>query len=123
MRFDAVSVMFTSVAVGVGVDHAIHFLLQFRLRWRAASRLTATPSLPDLITETLVAAGRPIAFNAVAMVGGLLVLLLSSFQPIVQLGLLLATSVAATTVGSLLLLPVVLNLTFGWSARERAAMA
>ena len=47
MRFDAVSVMFTSVAVGVGVDHAIHFLLQFRTRWRAASRRAARHAGPQ----------------------------------------------------------------------------
>ncbi|MAG37056.1 MAG: hypothetical protein CL878_12540, partial [Dehalococcoidia bacterium] len=129
MRFDAVSVMFTSVAVGVGVDHAIHFLLQFRTRWRAASRLAEgqdgaqrAAALDEVITETVMAAGRPIAFNAVAMIGGMLVLLLSSFAPIIQLGLLLATSVAATTVGSLILLPVVLNIVFGGEGRARRAL-
>lgn len=130
MRFDAVSVMFTSVAVGVGVDHAIHFLLQFRTRWRAASRRTLSEegphvwaALDEVITETVMAAGRPIAFNAVAMIGGMLVLLLSSFAPITQLGLLLATSVAATTVGSLVLLPVVLNIVFSGMGRARRALA
>ena len=130
MRFDAVSVMFTSVAVGVGVDHAIPFLLQFRTRWRAASRRAARhdgpqpgAALDEVITETMMAAGRPIAFNAVAMVGGMLVLLLSSFAPIIQLGLLLATSVAATTVGSLILLPVVLNIVFSGTGRARRALA
>ena len=76
-----------------------------------------------MITETVMAAGRPIAFNAVAMVGGMLVLLLSSFAPIIQLGLLLATSVAATTVGSLILLPVVLNIVFSGTGRARRALA
>ncbi len=99
---DVGAMMTASVALGIAVDDTLHFLTWFR-RSRAAGRSQHTSIIDAYdrcavaMTQTTVTAG-----------AGLLVYVLSDFQPVSQFGLLMAILLAAALVGDLLLLPALL---------------
>ena len=103
IALDTLTMMFTSVAVGAGVDYAVHVIVGVTRRLRAAAAGAA-----GAISETMVTSGRAIVINTASLTAGLLVLALSSFTPVAKLGALLAVAIVAAAVGSLLVLPGIL---------------
>ncbi len=99
---DVGAMMTASVALGIAVDDTLHFLTWFR-RSRVAghSRRTAIVNAFDrcavAMTQTTLIAGL-----------GLVVYVLSDFQPVSQFGLLMAVLLAAALGGDLVLLPALL---------------
>lgn len=110
---DTLTMMFSSVAVGAGVDYAVHMIVGFLRRARGGS-----PDAGRLIRATMVTSGRAIVINTVSLAAGLLVLALSSFTPVARLGGLLAATIAAAAVGSLAFVPALL-----WYHRRRMPAA
>lgn len=108
---DMTTVMFSSIAIGVGVDDSIHFVIQFK------RQISDTRDITAAIANTLEVTGRPIVLTTASIVGGLLVLTLGNFQPIVFFGLLVSSALLTTMVGTLVVLPVVLH--FNWQLSER----
>jgi hydrophobe/amphiphile efflux-3 (HAE3) family protein len=105
--FDVVTVMFASVAMGVGIDDSIHLIV----RYRRHARLRRGESDPqDILVHTLKSAGRPILIASISLVAGLLVLTFSQFKPIQYFGLLVSLALVTTTAGALIILPAVLSL-------------
>ena len=105
--FDVVTVMFTSVAIGVGIDDSIHLILQYRRQERIVKSEIRT-----ILQRTMRVAGKPILLTSTALVGGLLVLSLSRFLPIVYFGILISMVLASTTLGALVVLPALLAIFF-----------
>ncbi len=101
---DMSTVMVASIAIGVGVDDSIHFLLQYRRQIRAYPR-----SNKLALIKTLAITGRPILLTTTAIAGGLLILVFANFKPIVFFGLLVAIVLVATAIGTLVLLPALLS--------------
>jgi predicted RND superfamily exporter protein len=102
---DMTTAMVSCVAIGVGVDNSIHFLIQFR------RQLGLFPeSIDKVLSHTLRIAGRPILLTTVSTVGGLLLLALATFRPIIYFGLLVAMALFTTAVGSLVILPAILSI-------------
>jgi predicted RND superfamily exporter protein len=93
---DMTTIMVSAVAIGVGVDDAIHFIIHYRQS--------------NDVAETLLATGRPILLTTVSIVGGLLVLTLASFRPIIYFGMLVVFTLSATCVSTLVVLPALLGL-------------
>jgi len=91
--------MFAGLAVGVGVDFAIHFIYQFRIQ-----KSRGEPSRPAL-ENTLARTGRAIRWNALVVTLGFLVLTLSRIPPNRNLGLLLAAAVLTCYLATLALMP------------------
>jgi hypothetical protein len=94
--------MVASVTIGVGVDNAIHFLLQYR-RQRSLSENTT-----QVLADTLRITGRPIFLTTASIVCGLLVLVLASFKPIVYFGVLVILALSTTTLATLFVMPAIL---------------
>ena len=113
---DTLTMMFSSVAVGAGVDYAVHVIVGFKRRVRSAAPDDANRT----IQATMVTSGRAILINTASLAAGLLVLALSSFTPVAKLGALLAATVVAAAVGSLVVLPALLWYQDSASARHRA---
>jgi predicted RND superfamily exporter protein len=105
--FDVVTVMFTSVAIGVGIDDSIHLILQYRRQERIVKSEIRT-----ILQRTMRVAGKPILLTSTALVGGLLVLSLSHFLPIAYFGILISMVLASTTLGALVVLPALLAIFF-----------
>ncbi len=101
---DMATIMIASLSVGIGVDYAVHFLTRYR---RARGRgLTHAQALE----ETFRFAGKAIVVNAVTLVLGFLVMLLSRFGALVTFGWLVALTMVNSVLGALYVLPAVL----GW---------
>ena len=99
--FDVLTVSFAGVAIGVGVDDSIHFLLHYR---RAARRNPHTA-----VEVAMQHAGRAILITTAAIVAGLLALAVSRFLPVVYLGMLISVTLIAATFGTLVLVPPLLG--------------
>ena len=101
---DVLTVSFAGVAVGVGVDDSIHFLLHYRRTRRAAP--AAAPEAA--VAATMQHTGRAILITTAAIVAGLLALAVSRFLPVVYLGALISMTLIGATFGTLVLLPALL---------------
>ena len=95
--------LMSSMALGIGVDYAIHFVIKYQgERASAASR-------EDALTRTFASAGIAIFYNALVVFAGFLVLALSNFPPNRLLGLLVAFNMAVCFVGTVTLLAAALH--------------
>lgn len=103
--FDVVTVMFTSVAMGVGIDDSIHLILWYR---RSLALFPDPKDHGKALARTLMIAGRPILLTSLTIVAGLLVLAFSRFMPVLYFGLLVSLALLTTTIGALIILPAVL---------------
>lgn len=100
---DMITLMVSSVAIGVGVDDAIHFMLQYikqRKRQKYNIRLA--------LIATLRVTGRPILLTTVSIFAGMMVLTAASFQGIAVFGLLVSVVLVSTMLGTLVFIPALL---------------
>jgi predicted RND superfamily exporter protein len=112
---DAVTITFASIAIGIGVDNAIHLVIQYR------RQREIWPGEPvKVIEHTLKAAGRPMVLTTLSIMAALLVFVFSAFRPIVYFGVLISLSLVMTTAGALILLP---SLLYVGSMREARRIA
>lgn len=87
--------LLSSIAIGIGVDYAIHFLQYYRLNLKD-SKLKITA-----IYKTMNQTGKAILFNAMVVIAGFLVLLFSVFPPNRRLGALVSMNMFTSLVGTL----------------------
>ena len=114
---DALTIMVSSIAIGVGVDDAIHFLIQFRRQWHK-QWADGTRDVQTAISRTMNITGRPIVLTTLAIDGGLLILGFGLFKPIVYFGLMVVITLSAACLGTVLVLPAVLSIGRGRGRRE-----
>ena len=104
IRLDIGTAMVASIAIGIGVDYTIHFLSTYYHERKETDNL-------EIVTKnTLITSGKAIVFNAVSVAIGFAVLLFSNFNPIVNLGLLVSITMVTSSLASMTVLPVLLNL-------------
>ncbi len=96
---DMTTILVTNVAIGVGLDDSIHFLIQYK-RQQENHITTATA-----IIDTMKIAGRPIVLTTLALMLGLIVLCFASFAPIVHFGFLTGLTLFSAMVSTIFLLP------------------
>jgi predicted RND superfamily exporter protein len=101
---DITTMMVSSVAIGVGVDDAIHYLLQFK------RQMLMGGSIKDVLHSCGKISGRPIALTTASIVCGLMVLTLASFKGIAYFGALVSFTLTFTMIGTLIILPAMLSL-------------
>ena len=104
--FDMITIGFSSVAIGTGVDDAIHFLLRLRARRKSDPDEEYTTAIRENIIET----GRPIILTTLSVDIGLVMLVFASFNPIKYFGALMCLALTAAMISTLLILPAVLIL-------------
>lgn len=97
--FDMVTVSFSSIAIGCGVDDALHFMIRYS-RKRKAGVLGI-----DAIRETIVETGRPIILTTISIVFGMMMLSFGSYMPIRYFGLLMSVTLFGCMVSTLIFLP------------------
>ncbi|MFC2164105.1 RND family transporter [Acidobacteriota bacterium] len=91
--------MLSAIMIGVGVDYTIHFLW----RYREERRSNVPPE--DAVRKTLTTTGRGIVFNALSVVIGFSVLMISGFMPVKFFGFLIVVSILSCLMGALVLIP------------------
>jgi len=104
IRLDLATAIIASIAIGIGIDDTIHFLNNYRYyRFMGLN-------LQDGIETTIKTTGRAIIYTSLALALGFLVLIISSFKPIVYFALLITGTMISTTTGALIFLPAVILL-------------
>ncbi|MCP4133109.1 MAG: RND family transporter [bacterium] len=99
IELNVVTALLSSIMVGVGIDYTIHFL------WRYKEERGNGLEPVAAVEETLVTAGRGIIFNALSVIIGFVVLLLSNFMPVKFFGFLVVVTISTCLLGALVLLP------------------
>ncbi len=103
IHLNIVTMLTSSIAIGVGVDYAVHLIHRYRLE--------SSNSIEDAIRLTLRDAGVPILLNAITVGLGFAILMFSIFTGVEQMGLLIAIAMFTSCFGAIAILPV-LFLTF-----------
>ncbi len=101
---DFVTSMIASIAVGLGVDNSIHYLIRF-------ARTRHNLPLDERIKVALTASGIPIFFTSFTLIAGFSVLLFSSFKPILYFGLLISVTMFGCLIGVIFILPALIYFT------------
>ncbi|HBG01239.1 MAG TPA: hypothetical protein DDW87_06675, partial [Firmicutes bacterium] len=104
LPLDAITSIIASLAIGIGVDYAVHYISRYRLELADGH---------DVVTSLRRAgstAGRGIIFNALALIIGFLVLVFSHFRAIAVFGYLISTTMIVSCLAALLVIPLVINI-------------
>lgn len=94
--------LLSSIAIGIGIDYAVHFLEQYRNNAQKTDNKIFTAQ------KTMAHSGRAIMFNAVVVIAGFLVLIFSVFPPNRDLGALVSLNMFISFVGTLTIMLVFL---------------
>ncbi len=95
--------LISSIAVGIGIDYAVHFIDKFR------HFLLAGKNLQWVSLQTMRTSGRAILFNALVVIAGFMVLLASVFPPNRTLGALISLNMLVSFLGTMTVLYVLLR--------------
>jgi len=99
---NATTALLSSIAVGIGIDYAVHFIYQYRrYAQNTSTRLEAAQ-------KTMAHAGRAISYNAIVVILGFLVLIFSVFPPNRELGSIVSLNMFTSFVGTLTIMLVLL---------------
>ncbi|MEF8809682.1 MAG: efflux RND transporter permease subunit, partial [Bacteroidales bacterium] len=92
---DTTTALLASIAVGIGIDYAVHFIERYKIYLRQYS------SKFEAAAHTINHSGRAILFNAVVVIAGFLVLLFSVFPPNRALGALVSFNMFTAFLGTM----------------------
>ncbi len=116
---DMSTLMISSIAIGIGIDYAIHFIERFRKEYRKDRDERRA------LEATVQTTGRGIAFNAIALTLGFGVLLFSSFKGTSNFGLMIAATMVISALAAFTTIPAILVLwkpkfltANGWKRKE-----
>jgi len=95
--------LLSSIAIGIGIDYAVHFIEQYRLN--------ASKSDDKLLVaqKTMAHSGRAISFNAIVVIAGFMVLVFSVFPPNRELGALVSLNMFTSFIGTVTIMLVLLK--------------
>jgi len=99
---DIMTLLVSSIAIGIGIDYSIHFLTRFRLECQVENNPR------DALNRTILSAGRGISYNALALALGFGILLFSSFLGLVSFGALIAMTMILSALSVFTVIPAFL---------------
>ncbi len=102
ISFDSSMAIIASIAIGIGVDYSIHLLHGVKHGF-----ITKGPKYA--VREGIGITGNAIVFNAASVAFGFLAMAFSSFTGLIKMGTFTAFTMFTSSVGTLLLLPVLIN--------------
>lgn len=98
------TVIVFSVAIGLAVDDTIHMMSRFKEELPGAKG-----NVDEALRRAARGSGRAVIMTSMMLLGGLSVMLLSTFMPIRWFSELMATTIFFALLGDLLLLPALLK--------------
>jgi len=100
---DSATSMIAAIAVGVGVDHTMHFMVRYNQHFRhGGDRRSA-------VSRTVEDEAIPIGTATIALAAGFSTLMLSNFPPIYYFGLLSAMTMCFAFLATFVLAPILLS--------------
>ena len=103
LPLDAITSIIASIAIGIGVDYAVHYISRYRLE------LARGHGVEESLWRAGSTAGRGIFFNALALILGFLVLVFSHFRAIAVFGYLISLTMVVSSLAALLVIPMVIH--------------
>lgn len=94
------------IAIGIGVDDTVHFLMRYRIEVRRS------PDAAEAIRRTFHFSGRGIVITTVILVAGFMPFALSGYLSLAVMGTLLPMTLIVALLGDILLVPALVRL--GW---------
>ncbi len=102
INLDSGTMLVASIAIGIGIDYAIHFISHLK------QEVEKGLSLEESIRRTIIEKGRAILINATTVGFGFLVLVFGNLIPVRNFGWLLFVTMIASAVLSLTFLPALI---------------
>ena len=102
---DMMTITIAAITVGIGVDHAIHYITRFKREFAVDGNYIAT------MHRAHASIGRALFYTAITIIVGFSILALSNFIPSIYFGLLTGLAMSAALLGSMTLLPKLILLT------------
>ena len=102
---DMMTITIAAITVGIGVDHAIHYITRFKREFAVDGDYIAT------MHRAHASIGRALFYTAITIIVGFSILALSNFIPSIYFGLLTGLAMSAALLGSMTLLPKLILLT------------
>jgi len=96
------TLMVSSIAIGIGIDYAIHFISRFRREVRAGK------DGDQALQATIQTTGRGITYNALALALGFAILLVSAFKGMRDFGLLISMTMVISALSAFTVIPAIL---------------
>ncbi len=97
-----VTVLVASIAMGIGIDYAIHFFSYYNYSLKNGNNTKAA------IRESISVSGKAIIINFVSVSVGFLALIFSNLVPMIYFGIIIALSMLGASMGALSLLPSII---------------
>ena len=106
---DMMTITIAAITVGIGVDHAIHYLTRFKREFSLDSNYIGA------MHRAHASIGQALFYTSITIIVGFSILALSNFIPSVYFGLLTGLAMLAALLGSMTLLPqlIILSKPFG----------
>ena len=102
---ETTTALISSIAIGIGIDYAVHFIDRYKINALATGDKQLT------IVKTMAHSGRAISFNAIVVIAGFLVLLVSEFLPNQALGAVVSLNMFTSFIGTVTIMFIVLYMT------------
>ncbi len=102
---NSTTALLSSIAIGIGIDYAIHFIEQYR------HNAEISDNSLEIAQKTMAHSGRAISFNALVVILGFMVLVFSAFPPNRELGALVSLNMFTSFVGTLTIMMVLMHQT------------
>ena len=102
---DMMTITIAAITVGIGVDHAIHYLTRFSREFSIDKNYIAS------MHRAHASIGQALFYTATTIIVGFSILTLSNFIPSIYFGLLTSLAMLAALLGSMTLLPKLILLT------------
>jgi len=103
INVELMTMVISSIAIGVGVDYAIHFYHRFRMKFLESN------NHEDATRKTMLEAGIAIFINAMTVAIGFSILIFSMFRGVRIMGLLITLTMIWSSFGALTILPTFFN--------------
>jgi predicted RND superfamily exporter protein len=100
---NVLTIMVSSIAIGIAVDDTIHILHHMR------GRLAEGGTHDEAVEHALRSKGRPVVFTSLLLTCAFLTHVISDFRPTVYLGALTAITMITALLGDLILLPALVR--------------
>jgi predicted RND superfamily exporter protein len=102
---DMMTITIAAITIGIGVDHAIHYITRFKREFVLDQNYTASMHRAHAST------GQALFYTSSTIIVGFSILALSNFIPTVYFGLLTGLAMLAALLGSMTLLPQLIIMT------------
>ena len=102
---DMMTITIAAITVGIGVDHAIHYISRFKREFALDGDYLAS------MHRAHASIGKALFYTATTIIVGFSILALSNFIPSIYFGLLTGLAMTAALLGSMTLLPKLILIT------------